>query len=193
MNRCVLMSCVLLVSIAERPAFAAIITQRDITGGTIHLHRGSLGHVSGTFTQNGPLVREQYQPLPNMFPLIQIGSPRTFSVVTSSGQPVLNLSPPSGTATGNAMTVNLSSLFAGLSSAQRGSGMTTTTFGSLNIGGNAAGTFNKTTIAFNISWIHAFTRVPFLKSETCTVQGTAQIAAVPLQVAAVGWSDGAVL
>jgi hypothetical protein len=54
---------------------------------------------------------------------------------------------------------------------------------SLNIGGNASGTFNNTMNAFNISWTHAFTGVPFLTSGNFSLQGTAQLAAVPIPAA----------
>ena len=188
----ILMCAVLLALLVERSAQAAIVTQLDIAGGAIDLDFGSLGHVSGNFTQNGQLVMGQYQPLPNIFPPVQIGGHLTFSVFTSSGQPVLNLLQASGATTGNTMVVNLFSLFAGLSSTQWGSWMTPATFGSLNIGGNATGTFNETTNAFNISWTHAFTGVPFLTSGNFSLQGTAQLAAVPLPGALFLFGSGVV-
>ena len=174
-----IMCCAWLISIAERPAQAAIVTQLDITGGAIDLSFGSLGHVSGNFTQNGQLVMGQYQPSPNIFSHAQIG-PLTFSIFTSPGQPAFNFPPPSGTTAGDTMTVNLSSLFVGVSFPQRASWAPPEMFGSLNIGGNATGTFDETTNAFNVSWTHAFTGVPFLTSGNFSLQGTAQLAAVPL-------------
>ena len=186
-----LMCSVLLISLAERPAQAALVTQLDITGGAIDLSFGSLGHISGTFTQHGQLVMGQYQPLPNIFPPAHIG-PLTFSIFTSSGNPVLNLPPPSGTTTESTMTVNLSSLFVGVSIPHWASWSSPETFRSLNIGGNAVGTFNETTNAFNISWTHAFTGIPFLTVETFTLQGTAQVAAVPLPAAAILFGTGLV-
>jgi hypothetical protein len=88
------------------------------------------------------------------------------------------------------MTANLSSLFAGLSSTQWGSWMTPATFGSLNIGGTATGTFDQTTNAFNISWTHAFTGVPFLTTGTFSLQGGTQLAAVPLPGALLLFGSG---
>ncbi len=162
------------------PSEAATISQLDITSETVSLNFGVLGTLSSTFNQNGQLIMGQFQPTPNIFPPVQLGSHLTFSIFTSSGQPVLNLPPPSGTTSGSTMSVNLSSLFAGLSSTQWNSWMTPATFGSLNIGGTATGSFNQTTNAFDISWTHAFTGIPFLTSGTFNLKGTAQLAAVPL-------------
>lgn len=186
---CLLVSCALLAWVADGPVYAASITQLDITGGTIDLNFGSLGHVSGTVTQNGQLVMGQYQPLPNIFPPVQV-SHLTLSVFTGSGQPALNLPAPSGTTAGNTLAVNLASLFAGVSSTQWGSWMTPGSFGSLNIGGNATGSFNETTNAFDISWTHAFTGIPFLSGGTFSLQGTAQLAAVPLPGAVLLFGSG---
>jgi hypothetical protein len=88
------------------------------------------------------------------------------------------------------MTVDLSSLFAGMSSTKWGSWMTPSTFGSLNIGGTAIGSFNQTTNAFDISWTHQFTGVPFLTSGNFSLQGTAQLAAVPIPAAALLFGSG---
>ncbi|HXX75156.1 MAG TPA: hypothetical protein VEI50_08500 [Nitrospiraceae bacterium] len=167
---------------------AATVTELDITGGSISLNFGSLGTVSGTFTQNGQLLMGQYQPPPNIFPPITI-SHLTFSIFTSSGQPTFNFPPPSGTTSGATITVDLSSLFTGLSSTKWG-WMSGPTWWSLNIGGIAAGSFNQTTDAFNISWTHAFTGIPHLTSGSFTLQGMAQVAAVPLPGAAILFLTG---
>lgn len=167
---------------------AAVVTQLDITGGSVSLNFGSLGSVTGNFTQNGQLVMGQYQPLPNIFPPVNIGH-LTLSAFTSPGGS-LNLPAPSAQTSGSSMTANLSSLFAGVSSTQWGNWMTPATFGSLNIGGTASGTFNQATNAFDISWTHPFTGVPFLTSGTFSLQGAAQLAAVPLPAAALFFGSG---
>jgi hypothetical protein len=163
------------------PVQAATVTQLDITGGSISLNFGVLGSVTGNFTQNGQLVMGQYQPLPNVFPPVTIAG-HTFSVFTSgmNGNPV-----PSGSTTGSTISANLTSLFAGVT----GPLMNTA---SLNIGGNAAGTFNETTNTYNLSWTKSFTGlgVPFLTSGTFSLQGTAQLAAVPLPAAALLFGSG---
>lgn len=184
-----LICCVSLIPIAETPAHATVVTQLDFTGGEIDLRFGSLGHVSRTFTQNGQLVMGQYQPLPNIFPPVQIG-PFTFSIFTSSGNSVLDLPPPSGTTTGSTMTVDLSPLFVGVNIPQWTGWAHHETVRSWNIGGNATGTFNETTNAFDISWTHSFTGLPFLTSGTFTLRGEAQIAAVPLPASVVLFGTG---
>lgn len=172
------------------PSEAAVVTQLDITSEAVSLNFGVLGTLSGTFNQNGQLIMGQFQPTPNIFPPVLLGSHLTFSIFSSSGQPLLNHPPPSGTTSGSTMTVDLSSLFAGMSSTQWGSWMTPATFGSLNIGGTATGSFNQATNAFNVSWTHAFTGVPFLTSANFNLQGTTQLAAVPLPAAALLFGSG---
>ena len=171
-------------------AHAATITQLDITSESVSLNFGNLGTLSGTFNQTGQLIMGQFQPTPNIFPPVLLGSHLTFSIFSSSGQPLLNLPPPSGTTAGSTMTVDLSSLFAGMSSTQWGSWMTPSTFGSLNIGGTATGSFNQATNAFDISWTHQFTGVPHLTSGNFSLQGTAQLAAVPIPAAALLFGSG---
>ena len=181
----------LALCLAALPAQAATVTQLNITSESVSLNFGPvLGTLSGTFNQPGQLVMGQFQPAPNIFSPVQLGSHLTFSIFSSSGQPLLNLLPPSGTTAGSIMTVDLSSLFAGLSSTQWGSWMTPATFGSLNIGGIATGSFNQATNEFNIAWTHAFTGIPFLTSGTFSLQGTAQVAAVPLPAAALLFGSG---
>lgn len=117
------------------PVQAATVTQLDITSESVSLNFGTLGILSGTFNQTGQLIMGQSQPIPNIFPPVTLGGHLTFSVLSNAGQPVFNLPTPSGTTSSSTMTVDLSSLFAGLSSTQWGSWMTPATFGALNIGG----------------------------------------------------------
>ncbi len=158
------------------PAQATSVTQLDITGGSINLNFGSLGSVSGTFTQNGQLVMGQYQPLPNIFPPVSIAG-HTFSIFTSSqafpgvpgGAPV-----PTGSTAGSTMAVDLTALFAGVTGPFMNEA-------SLNVGGNASGTFNELTNAFNVSWTKSFTgyNIPLLQSGTFSLQGSAQLVPLP--------------
>jgi hypothetical protein len=170
--------------LAVLPAQAASVSQLDITGGSVDLNFGVLGSVSGTFTQNGQLVMGQYQPLPNVFPPVIIAD-HTFSIFTSSqafpgGAPV-----PTGSTAGSTMAVDLTSLFAGVTGPFMNEA-------SLNVGGNAAGTFNELTNAFNVSWTKSFTgyNIPFLQSGTFSLQGSAQLAAVPLPGALLLFGSG---
>ena len=160
------------------PAQAAVVTQLDITGGSMNLSFGSLGSIVGNFNTNGQLIMNQFQPLPNIFNPITI-SHLTFSIFTSNGG-ALNLPAPTGLTSGATLTANLQSLFAGVTSTGWGWVNTNPLMASLNIGGNAAGSFNELTNAFDISWTRSFSGVPYLTSGTFTLQGTAQVAAVPL-------------
>lgn len=174
---------------AERSQ-AASVTQLDITGGSVNLNFGVLGSVSGTFTQNGQLVMGQYQPLPNIFTPITL-SHLTFSLFTSNGG-ALNLPAPTAQTTGAVMTADLQSLFAGVTSTGWSWVNTNPQMASLNVGGNAAGSFNELTNAFNVSWTKSFTgyNIPFLQSGTFSLQGSAQLAAVPLPGALLLFGSG---
>lgn len=169
---------------------ALTVTQLDIASESVSLNFGTLGVLSGTFNQNGQLNMGQFQPTPNIFPPVNLGGHLTLSVFTTAGQPMFNLPTPSGTTSGSTMTVDLSSLFAGMSSTQWGSWMTPATFGLLNIGGTATGSFDQATSAFDISWTRTFTGIPFLRSGTFRLQGIAQVAAVPLPAAALLFGGG---
>lgn len=170
------------------PGQAAEVTQLDITGGSISLNFGTLGNVTGTFTNDGQLLMNQFQPLPSIFDPITI-SHLTFSIFTSNGG-ALNLPAPTAQTSGATMTADLQSLFASVTSTGWSWVNTNPLMASLNIGGNASGAFNDTTNAFNISWTHGFTGVPFLTSGNFSLQGTAQLAAVPLPAAALLFGSG---
>ncbi|THJ12438.1 MAG: response regulator transcription factor [Nitrospira sp. CG24C] len=176
------------------PAQAAIVTQLDIAGGSIGLNFGGLGSVNGNFTQNGQLVMGQYQPAPNLFEPITI-SHLTFSIFTGSGG-TLNLSAPTAQTSGSALTSDLRSLFAGVTSAGWAGLLTspsTPLATSLNIGGVATGSFNEITNAFDISWTHQFTGVPSLTSGTFSLHGTAQFGTaqpVPVPAAVMLFGSG---
>lgn len=163
---------------APAPGQAAVVTQLDITGGSMSLNFGSLGTVTGNFTANGQLLMNQFQPTPNIFTPITL-SHLTFSLFTSNGG-TLNLPAPTALTTGSTMTADLRSLFAGVTSTGWSWVNTNAGMASLNIGGIATGSFNEATNAFDISWTRSFTGVPFLTSGTLSLQGTAQVAAVPL-------------
>lgn len=170
------------------PGQAAEVTQLDITGGSISLNFGTLGSITGNFNADGQLLMNQFQPPPNIFDPITI-SHLTFSIFSSSGG-ALNLPAPTAQTSGATMTANIQSLFAGVTSTGWSWVNTNPLMASLNIGGNAGGTFNDTTNAFNISWTHAFTGIPFLTSGNFSLQGTAQLAAVPLPAAALLFGSG---
>ncbi len=172
------------------PAQAAEVTQLDITGGSISLNFGVLGTVSGTFNTDGQILMDQFQPPPNIFDPITI-SHLTFSIFSSSGG-ALNLPAPTAQTTDSTMTADLRSLFAGVTSSGWSWMNTNSVMSSLNIGGTATGSFNQTTNAFDIAWTNPFnltlTTFPIvgpivLTSGSFSLQGTAQVAAVPLPAA----------
>lgn len=172
------------------PAQAAEVTQLDITGGSISLNFGVLGTVSGTFNADGHILMDQFQPPPNIFDPITI-SHLTFSIFSSSGG-ALNLPAPTAQTTDSTMTADLRSLFADVTSSGWSWMNTNSAMSSLNIGGTATGSFNQTSNAFDIAWTNPFnltlTTLPVLgpivlTSGNFSLQGTAQVAAVPLPAA----------
>lgn len=166
------------------PAQAVPVTQLDITGGSISLDFGAVGSLSGAFTADGQLLMNQFQPSPGVFDPVTI-SHLTFSVFTSSGGS-LNLPVPTAQTSGATLTANLQSLFATITAAGWPGLLTapvTSTAVSLNIGGIAAGSFNESTNAFDVSWTPTLTGIPHLSSSTISLQGTARVAAVPVPAA----------
>lgn len=172
-------------------AEAATVTQLDISGGSISLQLqiGSAPPVTigGSFTEPGTLIMGQYQPPPNIFNPISVGG-HTFSIFTHPGADIGNPLPvPTGTTSGNTISVNLHSLFAGISGAFVN--------GTLNIGTQApnlaTGSFNPGTGAFEISWVHLYSpAVQFMTTAEFTLEGTAQTAPVPVPAAAILFATG---
>ena len=175
------------LAVTATPAQAAIVTQLDFTSGSVALKSGSTTILSSNFTQNGQIVMGQYQPLPNVIAPIALG-PYTFSIFTSDPNPF-----PSGSTSGASITADLTALSAGLT----GPFLPPAPALTMNIGGNATGTFNSLTNAFTgLSWTHALSGVSGLPtgwnqySLQFTLNGTAQLAAVPLPGAALLFLSG---
>ena len=168
-------------------AQAALVTELDFTSGSIALKFGSTTIASTNFTQNGQIIMGQYQPLPNIITPISLsvlGSNYNFSLFTSGPNPF-----PSGSTSGSTITADVNALSAGLA----GPGLPAPPGLSLNIGGHAVGMFDTLTNAFTgLTWTHAFSGVsglpggwgnPANLSLQFTLNGTAQLAAVPLPAA----------
>ena len=186
-----LMLSALLVLPAQSQAMT--VTELDFTNGSVALLRNGNPLLSSNFTTNGQIVMGQYQPLPNIIPAILLGSPPlqyTFSLFTSGPNPV-----PTSSTSGSTITADLNALGAKLTGPFiSASGLM------MNIGGNATGTFNETTNAFTgLTWTHALTGVTGLPSTwgspsslalRFTLNGAAQIAAVPLPGAALLFLSG---
>jgi hypothetical protein len=186
-----LMLSALLVLPAQSQAMT--VTELDFTNGSVALLRNGNPLLSSNFTTNGQIVMGQYQPLPNIIPDILLGSPPlqyTFSLFTSGPNPV-----PTGGTSGSTITADLNALGAKLT------GPLTSPSGlMMNIGANATGTFDETTNAFTgLTWTHVLTGVTGLPSTwgspsslalRFTLNGAAQIAAVPLPGAALLFLSG---
>lgn len=169
-------------------ADALTVSELDFTSGSIALKSGSTTISSTNFTTSGEFVMGQYQPLPDIIAPISINVPllgtHTFSLFTSGPNPF-----PSGSTSGSTITADLNSLFAKLTGGLIPVGGLTT-----NIGGNATGSFNSLTNAFTgLTWSHGLSGVPGLPSNLTvqfTLNGTAQLAAVPLPGAAILFGSG---
>ena len=182
-----LLALVILGSSADR-AYAALVTQLDFTSGAVNW-TGPQGRIlDRLFDQDGLILTGQYQPLGQIVDSITQGH-KTYSLFTSG----LNGAPaPSGTISGNAIVMDLSSLFFGW---QRGDQIH-----SWNIGGQATGLFNPQTSEFSLSWDHVFANgkqdhngklhnngMPEWahgRAATFFLQGTAIIEAAPIPIPA---------
>jgi hypothetical protein len=174
------------------PVEALTVTELDFTSGSIALKLGSTTLASTNFTQSGQIVMGQYQPLPNITAPISITVPfvgtYTFSLFTSGPNPT-----PSASTSGASITADLSALSAWLT----GPGLPPTPGLSVNIGGSAIGSFNNLTDAFTgLKWsrtLNSIVGLPgFLQGKTVefTLNGTAQLAAVPLPAAVLLFGSG---
>jgi hypothetical protein len=156
-------------------AQAAMVTQLNITGGSINMNFGALGSISGSLPQLGTLVMGTFQAAPdNSLPVLVDGHIFEFSTQSQGGL----FAAPSAQTSGTAMTADLSSLFAGIT----GPLLT----GSLNIGGLATGTYDPLSGHFSVSW----TRVFDIASADFGLEGTADVTPVPLPAAAGMFASG---
>jgi hypothetical protein len=179
----------LLLTLCVLPAQSDVapVTELDFTSGSVALKNSSGGTIlSSNFTTNGQIVMEQYQPLPDIIAPVPLG-PYTFSLFTGGPNPV-----PASSTSGSAITVDLTALGARLTGPRLPS-----TGVALNIGGNAVGTFNDTTDTFTgLSWTRNLSGLAGLPtgwnrfSLQFTLNGMAQLAAVPLPAAALLFGSG---
>lgn len=167
---------------------AATVTELDFTSGAVALKSGSTTIASSIFTTSGEIVMGQYQPLPDIIAPISINVPllgtHTFSLFTSGPNPF-----SSSSTSGSTLTADLNSLFGKLTG-----GLIPVGGLNANIGGNATGSFNSLTNAFTgLTWSHGLSGVPGLPNNLTvqfTLNGTAQLAAVPLPGAALLFGSG---
>ena len=178
--------------ICPTSADATTINELDFTSGSVALKLGSTTLATANFTTTGEIVMGQYQPLPDIIAPISITVPfvgtYTFSLFTSGPNPT-----PSGNTSGSNIAADLTALSAGLT----GPGLPAAPGLAVNIGGSAVGSFNNLTDAFTgLTWsrtLNSIVGLPvFLQGKTLefTLNGTAQLAAVPLPGAAILFGSG---
>jgi hypothetical protein len=125
-------------------AQAVVVTQLDLMGGSSS-YDGRFHHVlDRLIDQDGSIFMGQYQPMPDIVSPITKGQ-KSFSLFTSG---VNGAEAPAATIDGSSITVDLSSLYFGVS---RGDSLR-----AWNIGGLAHGLFNPETSEFMLSWNHIF-------------------------------------
>lgn len=151
---------------------AMTVTQLELTGGAVNgggRYDRMLDRLVG---QDGALVMGQYQPMGEIVPSITKGR-RTFSLFTSglTGAPA-----PTAIITGAMITVDLSSLFVGIT---RGDAHQI-----LNIGGLATGLFDSETREFCLSWDHLFDGRKQERLATFFLRGVIDVAPQPVAIPA---------
>lgn len=178
--------------ICPTAADADTITELDFTSGSVALKFGSTTLASTNFTTSGQILMGQFQPLPNIIAPISITVPFVgtyqFDLFTSGPNPT-----PSGNTSGSSITADLTALSAGLT----GPSLPLSPGLAVNIGGNAIGSFNNLTNAFTgLKWSRTLNSIAGLpnflngKSLEFTLNGTVQLASVPLPGAALLFGSG---
>jgi hypothetical protein len=121
-----------------------LVTQLELPGGSADYDGRFSSKLDRLLDRPGQLVMNEYQPIGDLVPSISRGH-QTFSLFTSgfNGAPA-----PSAVIDGSSITVDLSSLFFGVSHGDR--------FQVWNIGGMATGTFNPDTREFSLTWERLF-------------------------------------
>jgi hypothetical protein len=161
----------------QMPAYAVLVPPSEIlkaefTSGEVDF-RGRFGHkLDKLLDKPGLLVMGEYQPGPDIIAPITQGR-RTYSLFTSGIQ---GAPPPTATIDGSSITVDLSSLFFGVSRGEH--------FLARNIGGMATGLFNPETLEFCLTWDHLFRDRPQLGIATFSLHGQLAIAQVPIPASA---------
>jgi hypothetical protein len=117
-----------------------LVTQLQLKGGSVHSNGWFVKKLDGLLDQRGTLVMHEYQSIGDIVPSISKG-PRTFSLFTSGFN---GAHAPSAVINGSSITVDLSSLYLGVSQGGH--------FEVWNIGGQATGSVDPQTAHFTLSW-----------------------------------------
>ena len=160
-----------------------LVTQPELTSGSDY-DGGFSGKLNRLLERPGQLVMNHYQPIGDIVPSIEKGH-QTFSLFTSgfNGAPA-----PSAVIDGLSITVDLSSLFFGVSHGDH--------FKVWNVGGIATGTFNPDTQEFSLTWDHLFGNRHKSWTESFSLQGhlvTVDATPVPLPATGLFFAAGFVL
>ena len=154
------------------PAEAMIAGPSELRDGAAHFDGPRHRMLDRLLGQEATLVIGEYQPMGEIVPSLTKGH-RTFSLFTSG----LNGAPaPSATIAGSSITVDLSSLFVGMS---RGD-----TYQIRNIGGLATGTFDPETRKFSLSWNHLFDGRKHERPATFVLRGVIDTGPQPVAIPA---------
>lgn len=159
-------------------ANAMSITQLELTGGGSSNDGRFHRMLDRLLDRDGTLVMGQYQPTPEIVPPYARRH-RNVSLFTSgvSGAP-----PPSATISGASITVDLSSLYFGIT---RGDHLR-----AWNIGGIATGSFDPETLEFRISWEHLIKDRSLRRPAMFKLQGQVVPSEVPIPAGAVLFASG---
>ena len=138
------LTAILAISGSAGSADAMVVTQLELTGGSTSYDGRFHRQADRLLDRDGTIVVGQYQSMQEIVSPITRGH-GTFSLFTSG---VNGAAAPLATINGSSITVDLSSLFFGVS---RGDSLR-----AWNIGGLAQGVFNPETSEFMLSWNHVF-------------------------------------
>lgn len=170
-----------MIGVWNAPARAATVSSLELTGGSADFEGRFWRKLDRLFEQPGLLLMNAYQPGPDIVPPITKRH-QTFSLFTSGVQ---GAPPPSAVINGTSITVDLSSLFFGVS---RGDHLR-----AWNIGGTATGFFNPDTLEFCLTWDHLFGNRSRLGPATFSLHGTVNlvnVAAIPIVTTTVLFCTG---
>ncbi len=156
------------------PAHATTVTQLELTGGAVNYDGKYAGAMDRLLAQDGTLKLGQFQAIGDLVPTIPSSKGcMTYSLFTSG---FTGAAAPSATISGSSISIDLSSLFFGVS---RGDSHKT-----WNIGELATGLFNPNTREFMVSWDHMFDDGKHEGLATFFLKGVAQVGTLPTAIPA---------
>lgn len=154
------------------PAGAMTLTQLELTGGAVSYEGKHSKMMDRLLGQDGTLNLGQFQAIGELVPSISKAG-ETYSLFTSG---FTGESAPSATISGSSISIDLSSLFFGVS---RGDFYKT-----WNIGELATGQYNPETREFTVSWNHMFDGGKHEGPATFFLKGVAEIGTHPVAIPA---------